>query len=69
VYRGIAVPPVLLSGDHRAIARWRRKEAIRRTRQRRPDLLARATLSELDRELLAEVEEEDANREGTATEN
>jgi len=69
VYRGIAVPPVLLSGDHRAIARWRRKEAIRRTRQRRPDLLARATLSELDRQLLAEVEEEDANREGTATEN
>jgi tRNA (guanine37-N1)-methyltransferase len=65
----MAVPPVLLSGDHRAIARWRRKEAIRRTRQRRPDLLARATLSQLDRELLAEVEEEDATREGTATEN
>jgi tRNA (guanine37-N1)-methyltransferase len=56
-YRGMAVPPVLLSGDHKAIARWRRKEAIRRTRERRPDLLARAVLSELDRELLAEVEE------------
>ena len=61
IYRGMAVPPVLLSGDHRAIARWRRKEAIRRTRERRPDILARATLSELDRELLAEVEAEDAS--------
>jgi len=59
-YRGMAVPPVLLSGDHKAIARWRRKQAIRRTRERRPDLLARATVSELDRELLAEIEEEAA---------
>ena len=59
VYRGMAVPSMLLSGDHKAIARWRRKEAIRRTRQRRPDLLVRAVLSELDRELLAEVEEEE----------
>ncbi len=58
VFRGMAVPPVLLSGDHLAIARWRRKEAIRRTRDRRPDLLATASLSELDRELLAELEEE-----------
>jgi tRNA (guanine37-N1)-methyltransferase len=61
VYRGMAVPPVLLSGDHQAIARWRRKQAIRRTRERRPDLLARAVLSELDRELLAEIEAEDAS--------
>ena len=61
-YQGMAVPPILLSGDHKAIARWRRKEAIRRTRERRPDLLARAALSELDRELLAEVEEEAAEK-------
>jgi len=60
-YRGMAVPPILLSGDHGAIARWRRREAIRRTRERRPDLLARVTLSELDRELLAEIEEGEAN--------
>jgi tRNA (guanine37-N1)-methyltransferase len=60
VYRGMAVPPVLLSGDHGAIARWRRKEALRRTRRRRPDLLARAALSEQDRILLAEIEEEEA---------
>jgi tRNA (guanine37-N1)-methyltransferase len=65
----MAVPPVLLSGDHKAIARWRRKEAIRRTRERRPDLLARATVSELDRELLAEIEEEEAATEKAATEN
>jgi tRNA (guanine37-N1)-methyltransferase len=64
----MAVPPVLLSGDHKAIARWRRKEAIRRTRERRPDLLARATVSELDRELLAEIEEEAAAAEKAATE-
>ncbi len=69
IYRGMAVPPVLLSGDHRAIARWRRKEAIRRTRERRPDLLARTVLSELDRGLLAEVEEEEAARKRAAAEN
>jgi len=61
VYRGMAVPPVLLSGDHQAIARWQRKQAIRRTRERRPDLLARAVLSELDRELLAEIEAEEVS--------
>ena len=59
-YRGMGVPLILLSGDHQAIARWRRKEAIRRTRERRPDLLARAVLTDLDRELLAELDEEAA---------
>jgi tRNA (guanine37-N1)-methyltransferase len=58
-FRDMGVPPVLLSGDHQAIARWRRKQALRRTRERRPDLLARAMLSDLDRELLTEVEAED----------
>jgi tRNA (guanine37-N1)-methyltransferase len=56
----MGVPSVLLSGDHAAIARWRRKQALRRTRERRPDLLGRADLSDLDRELLAEIEVEDA---------
>lgn len=60
LFRGMGVPPILLSGDHRAIARWRRKQALRRTRERRPDLLNLANLSELDRELLAEIETEDA---------
>jgi tRNA (guanine37-N1)-methyltransferase len=40
VWRGRAVPDVLLSGDHAAIARWRREQALERTRTRRPDLLA-----------------------------
>jgi tRNA (guanine37-N1)-methyltransferase len=38
VWRGLPVPPVLLSGDHEAIARWREEESVRRTRERRPDL-------------------------------
>jgi tRNA (guanine37-N1)-methyltransferase len=40
IWRGRPVPPVLLSGDHRAIARWRRDSALRRTAQNRPDLAA-----------------------------
>jgi tRNA (guanine37-N1)-methyltransferase len=59
-FRGLGVPPVLLSGDHQAILRWRRKQALRRTRERRPDLLGRADLSELDRKLLTEIETEEA---------
>ena len=39
VYRGMGVPEVLLSGNHETIARWRREQAERRTRERRPDLL------------------------------
>ena len=64
-FRGWAVPDILLSGNHAAIARWRRKEALRRTRERRPDLLARADLSTLDRTLLAEIEREDGEQEAT----
>lgn len=54
-FRGARVPEVLLSGDHRAIARWRRRESLRRTLQRRPDLLERAELSAEDRARLAEL--------------
>src|SRR5262249_33539452 len=46
------VPEVLLSGDHRRIARWRRDEALRRTARRRPDLLAQLDLDERDRAVL-----------------
>jgi tRNA (guanine37-N1)-methyltransferase len=49
---GRRVPDVLLSGDHSAVARWRRDEALRRTARLRPDLLARAELSERDRQAL-----------------
>lgn len=51
---GKRVPSVLTSGNHEAIARWRRKVALGRTWQRRPDLLANQTLSHEDNELLAE---------------
>lgn len=53
VFRGDAVPQVLLDGNHAAIERWRRKEALRVTRARRPDLLQE--LSEEELELLAEL--------------
>lgn len=58
-FRGMDVPPVLLSGNHADIERWRRKEALRITRKRRPDLLATAALSEEDEALLREIERED----------
>ena len=53
VYEGERVPEVLLSGDHAAIASWRRAQAIRRTLDRRPDLLAWELLDATERELLA----------------
>ena len=59
VVRGRAVPEALLSGDHGRIRRWRRKEALRATRERRPDLLAALRLSAEDRALLAEIESEE----------
>ncbi len=52
VWRGLAVPDVLLSGDHGAGARWRRDQSLRRTAARRPDLLAAAELSDRDRAAL-----------------
>jgi len=53
-WRGRRVPRVLQGGDHAAIARWRRREALGRTWLRRPDLLARLELSDSDRALLGE---------------
>jgi tRNA (guanine37-N1)-methyltransferase len=52
------VPAVLTSGDHAAIARWRRQQALGRTWQRRPDLLARLPLEEKDKKLLLEFQED-----------
>lgn len=51
-FRGMRVPAVLLSGHHEAIRRWRRAQRLRRTRDRRPDLLDAETLGEEDRRLL-----------------
>jgi tRNA (guanine37-N1)-methyltransferase len=47
-HRGLGVPPVLLSGNHAAIRRWRRDESLRRTAARRPELLAALSADELD---------------------
>ncbi|MCP5420789.1 MAG: tRNA (guanosine(37)-N1)-methyltransferase TrmD [Gammaproteobacteria bacterium] len=55
---GRSVPAVLLSGDHAAIARWRRRESLGRTWLRRPDLLERLALTEEQQALLDEFKEE-----------
>jgi tRNA (guanine37-N1)-methyltransferase len=55
-FRGLAVPEVLLSGHHAAIRRWRRREALRRTLERRPELLGAAVLDDDERRLLRELE-------------
>jgi tRNA (guanine37-N1)-methyltransferase len=52
----LRVPDVLLSGNHAAIRRWRKKEALSRTLERRPDLLAAAHLDEEEREILRELQ-------------
>lgn len=57
-YRGWKVPEVLLSGNHQKIAEWRRQEALRRTWERRPDLLDTAPLTEEDRAFLRKLEQE-----------
>lgn len=54
-FMGMAVPPVLLSGNHEEIRRWRRKEAIRRTVLKRPDLLNGFEPGEEDKRLMREV--------------
>ena len=55
-WRGRSVPPVLLSGNHAAIARWRREQSILRTMHKRPDLFARAELTKQDKKYLASLE-------------
>jgi len=58
VFRESAVPEVLLSGHHEAIRRWRREQSLRRTRERRPDLLETAPLTEEDRLILDRIKAE-----------
>ncbi|HEX6512124.1 MAG TPA: tRNA (guanosine(37)-N1)-methyltransferase TrmD [Chloroflexota bacterium] len=55
-FRGLVVPDVLLSGNHQQIARWRRQQSLRRTLERRPDMLAASDLSEEDRRFLESLE-------------
>jgi tRNA (guanine37-N1)-methyltransferase len=58
VFRGFRVPDVLLSGHHAEIVRWRRQQALRRTWERRPDLLRGARLNAKDRAYLSRIEKE-----------
>src|SRR5687767_3791469 len=57
-YRGMGVPAILQCGDHARIARWRRFKALTTTRDRRPDLFSKLSLSEADQKLLATREED-----------
>ncbi|MEB3197173.1 MAG: tRNA (guanosine(37)-N1)-methyltransferase TrmD [Candidatus Sericytochromatia bacterium] len=54
-FMGHGVPEVLLSGDHARVARWRREQALQRTFERRPDLLAGADLTKTDQRFLAQL--------------
>jgi tRNA (guanine37-N1)-methyltransferase len=58
-FRGLGVPAVLMGGDHERVRRWRRRQALLRTRERRPDLFARLSLTAEDRVLLAEADAPD----------
>lgn len=57
-FEGMAVPEVLLSGDHAKIAQWRRRESLRITKRNRPDLLAIAKLNDAERKILADMADE-----------
>ena len=57
-FRDLAVPSVLLSGNHGEVDRWRRREALRRTSARRPDLVAGLELDDVDRRFLASLDPE-----------
>jgi tRNA (guanine37-N1)-methyltransferase len=61
-FRDQEVPAILLSGDHARIARWRRREALAKTRQLRPDLFAQLELDAKDRALLVEWDDENAGQ-------
>ena len=58
-WRGKEVPPVLLSGHHANIEKWRREQSLERTYRRRPDMLEKAELSRKDRAFLSSLKSED----------
>ena len=64
VWHDREVPAILLSGNHEKVRQWRRKQSLRRTRERRPDMYAKLDLSsKQDKKLLKEMAEEDAANE------
>ena len=61
VWHGREVPPILLSGDHARVARWRRKQSLLRTRERRPDMYEKLIFTtKEDKKILKEIADEDA---------
>ena len=58
-FRGMKVPEVLISGHHANIAKWRRKESLRRTMQERPDLMKKLILSKEDKKMIKEILDEE----------
>ena len=56
-YEGKTVPNILYSGNHEAIKKWRKKESLRLTKSKRPDLFSNLSLSKTDIKLLNEIEE------------
>jgi tRNA (guanine37-N1)-methyltransferase len=60
-FRGLNVPQILLSGNHNEIWRWRRKEALRKTLNARPDLMEKIELTDEDKKLLSEIFSEDGD--------
>ena len=64
-FRGLAVPEVLLNGNHKLIEEWRLKESLRRTYTRRPDMLAKLTLTPEMEKLLREIKKELADKKET----
>jgi tRNA (guanine37-N1)-methyltransferase len=65
VLNDLAVPPVLLSGNHKEITRWRLKQALGKTWQRRPDMLNNLALTEEQRDLLEEFQQETQRQDGS----
>ena len=61
-FRGMKVPPVLISGDHRTIAQWRRRKALEKTEAKRPDLLEQAALTADDRRSLEHIKKDNKER-------
>lgn len=66
-FRGRQVPAVLLGGHHAEVERWRRREALRQTWRKRPELLAQAELSDAERAWLAEFEDREVEKDGNGS--
>ena len=67
VYEGLRVPEILLSGDHKKVDRWRRDQSLRRTFERRPELLEKAELDKADRRFLKALREAASTAEEAAS--